>query len=126
MMKAASPTFSESVILPEVILVLVYAFLVRVWSVWAFSTLRAVRIGEQDPSHMVSGAQLIGVTVINVALLCMLGLAAVRTKHSSPSLRRGHLAGIGLAIIVTVLVQVAALRGYSLEAFSGAAFLENW
>lgn len=126
MLKAATPTFSDSVILPEVILVLVYAVLVRIWGVWVFTTLHTVGIGEQGPIRMVSDWQLAGTSLINVGLLVMLGFAAFRTKHSSPSLRRGHLAGIGLAMVVTVFVQMAALRGYGLEGFAGASFLSNW
>ncbi len=124
MLKAAAPTFSDSVILPEVILVLVYAVLVRTWSIWTFCTLRYQEVGEHGPVNLVSGGQLTVVSLINVGLLALLGFALVRTKFSPPGLRRGHIAGIGLAAVVAILIQVAAFQGFGLEGMAGESFLD--
>ncbi|MDF1839379.1 MAG: hypothetical protein P1V35_16045 [Planctomycetota bacterium] len=111
-MKIHTPTLTEFVILPEVMLAMVYVILLRVWSVWAFTTHHIPGTNPGDPT-LVSNGQLAAVTLANVLFLALFALAIPRVRKGSPSLRKGHYASLIVGAFVLVLLQVAAFQGHA-------------
>ncbi len=111
-MKTHTPTLTEFVILPEVMLAMVYVFLLRVWSIWAFTTHHIPGTEPGDPT-LVSGMQFAGVTLANLVFLALFVRALPRVRDSAPSLRKGHYASLLIGTIVLLLLQFAAVQGYS-------------
>ncbi|MFT5290877.1 MAG: hypothetical protein ACI8QS_002109 [Planctomycetota bacterium] len=113
-LKSLPPALTEFVILPEVMLVMAYALVTRIWSIWAFLTSRFLRLDESnpDPYRMVPGLLLCTVTAVHIAFLVLLVFAWRRVRRSSPSLRQGHYASLVLGVAIIVLLQVAAFSGH--------------
>jgi len=106
------PALSEFVILPEVMLVLIYASSIRVWSIWTLLTFRFVPPEEGGPLRIISTSQFAWVSALNGVLLVLLILAGLRSRRSARSLRRGHFAGIVFAAGILILLQVGAIQAY--------------
>ncbi|MDF1839650.1 MAG: hypothetical protein P1V35_17420, partial [Planctomycetota bacterium] len=95
-----------------VILVMVYAVLQRVWSVWALTTHHVFGTEPGDPT-LVTPGQLAAVTAANVVIFILFARAVPRVRHNSLSLQKGHYAGLVIGVVVVILLQLAALQGHA-------------
>ena len=96
-------------ILPEVVATRVYLVLVRIGSIWV---MLIADLTGPGPHRMITTSQYVGVSAIHLALVVPLIFAGFRARRSHPSVRRGHFAGMLLALYALVLVQVVAYRFY--------------
>ncbi|MCA9000489.1 MAG: hypothetical protein KDB61_01105 [Planctomycetes bacterium] len=112
-MKIRTSTPSDFVILPEVMGVIVYAALLRVWSVYALATFYAPTV-ESGGRRMISSPMFFGLSLVNLGLLGLLYKAYGRTKDDGPSVKLAHTVGLAVAAILVVLVQVGVFQAHDL------------
>jgi hypothetical protein len=104
------PAPTTFVLRPTVILALVYAELVSAWGVWTICTTRLPESGE--PLRLLPHGALVALTAVHVALFAALVADGILARRSGPGLRRGHLAGIALAVPALALLQWTALLAH--------------
>jgi L-asparagine transporter-like permease len=94
------------------VLAMVYTGLASIWAIWTFCTLRFRTLEEEaaatEPLRMLSTGQYTWVSVANFALALYLISDAHRVRREPPPTRRAFWAGIGMALLILVAVQVGA------------------
>jgi hypothetical protein len=101
-----SPGF---VLRPSVTLCIPWGGLCCVWFIWVTCTASFSDVGGRQLLTLMSGKEFLLGSVANAALMIFLAIDFWISRRSPPGLKRGHQAGIVLAVIGIALAQVAFL-----------------
>lgn len=104
------PSPTSFVLRPVVIVVLVYVVLVSIWGIWTLLTVQAPESGETG--RMLSRTALVLVTATHAVLLVALAVDGLLALRSGPGMRRGHLTGVALSIVVLAVLQWGAVLAH--------------
>jgi hypothetical protein len=95
------------VLRPAVVLCVPWGGVCAVWFIWVILTARALEVGGQQVLTLMTSREfLIGSTVNAVLFLLLLADFRV-ARRSPPGFRRGHVAGIALAVLGMAFAQAA-------------------
>ena len=101
----------------SVVLTMVYSGLASIWAIWTLCTLQFRSLEEDaaaiEPMRILSTGHYTWVCLINLALTLYLISDAVRVRGEPHPSRRAFWAGIGMALLVLVVVQVGTHYAHS-------------
>lgn len=111
MKKSITPSSTEFVILPEVMLAWIYLMCVHLWTVWKMCTMK-FPTSELDPIRFMSGNQYALITVLNAVFFIAFLLGGLKARRSDPALRKGHYVSVISGAIIMIVLQYASYRLY--------------
>ncbi len=98
---------SDFVLRPSVVLGIVWLGFCGIWRVWIVATAKYPTLAEPPGLRLLSESEFWVASAVNVALFLGLLLDAWLCRRSPAGLRRGHRAGICLAVVATAALQYA-------------------
>ena len=107
------PAPTSFVLRPGVVAVIVYVGLAAVWGVWRICTATLPETGGDEPFRLLTTPRLTSITVLHAGLLLVLVAEGLVARRSGSGLRRGHLVGIALAVLVVALAQWGAVLAHA-------------
>lgn len=101
-----------SIIRPVVLIGLLYFGLCSAWFLWILLNVRFPEAGDPEPFRLITSGQYVAVSVADAILLTTFVVDGWLARRSPPALRRAHLAGLGLGVIVLGLIQLGCYYAY--------------
>jgi len=97
---------------PSVTATIPYVGLCGIWFLWILATARAPLIGDPGPFRLITLGQYAGVSALNALFVVFLAVDGYLARKSPPGLRRGHLAGVALALLAVLLIQLGLFHAW--------------
>lgn len=111
-MKLSAPGNATFILRPTVTAAIVYFGVCAIGYLWILATAEYPTSGSTELFRLISTTQFAILSAVNVALFVALAMDGYASKRSPPAMRRAHFAGLLLAAVTLVLVQLVVVYAH--------------
>ena len=111
-MKLSAPGNATFILRPTVTAAIVYVGVCAIGYLWILATAEHPPSGSTEPFRLVSTTQFAVLSAANVAFLIAFAVDGYSSMKGPPAMRRAHFAGLLLAAVTLVLVQLVAVYAH--------------